>query len=87
MKTTAEYMETETALRDENHAEIEATSKDAQDAQAALTSATTVLKEFHKESGMTPKEPWGSLQTASRRDVEPPPRSPPPGTPRTALVR
>merc|ERR1719428_793895 len=70
VKSIAEYMETETALRDENHAEIEATIKDAQDAQAALTSAITVLKEFYKESGMIPKEPWEFLQTASQRDVE-----------------
>merc|ERR1719377_290090 len=67
---STESMKTETELRDENHAEIEATIKDSQDAQAALTSAITVLKEFYKESGMIPKEPWEFLQTASQRDVE-----------------
>merc|ERR1719378_1786055 len=65
-----EYQKTETDLRNSNHAEIEATIKDAQDSQAALTSAIQVLKEFYKESGMIPKEPWEFLQTRSRRDVE-----------------
>merc|ERR1719399_1860540 len=37
------YMEEETELRNENHAEIEATIKDSQDAQAAVTQATQVL--------------------------------------------
>jgi len=64
------YMKDETALRDENHAEIVATVKDSQDAQAALTDAITVLKDFYKESGMIPKEPWEFLQTESKRDVE-----------------
>merc|ERR550514_2645529 len=64
------YMKDETALRDENHAEIVATIKDSQDAQAALTDAITVLKDFYKESGMIPKEPWEFLQTESKRDVE-----------------
>merc|ERR1719171_1182985 len=68
--TITQYMKDETTLRDENHAEIEATIKDATDAQAALTSAITVLKEFYKESGMIAKEPWEFLQTRSRRDVE-----------------
>merc|ERR1719197_2413283 len=57
-------------LRNENHAEIEATIKDATDSQAALTSAIQVLKDFYKESGMIPKEPWEFVQTGSRRDVE-----------------
>merc|ERR1719265_1717283 len=56
-------------LRDENHAEILATIKDAQDAQKALTDAIQVLKDFYKNSGMIPKEPWEFLQTG-RRDVE-----------------
>merc|ERR1719217_1716001 len=69
VKTITEYQETETTLRDENHAEILATIKDAQDAQNALTDAIAVLKDFYKESGMIPKEPWEFLQTSSR-DVE-----------------
>merc|ERR1719284_520846 len=69
VKTITEYQETETALRDENHAEILATIKDAQDAQKALTDAIQVLKDFYKESGMIPKEPWEFLQTG-HRDVE-----------------
>merc|ERR1719327_714612 len=69
VKTITEYQETETALRDENHAEIVATIKDSQDAQAALTDAIQVLKNFYKESGMIPKEPWEFIQTGSR-DVE-----------------
>merc|ERR1719156_396045 len=63
------YKETETKLREENHAEILATIKDAKDAQAALTEATAVLKDFYKESGMIAKEPWEFLQTSSR-DME-----------------
>merc|ERR1719321_2131691 len=69
VKTITEYQETETTLRDENHAEILATIKDAQDAQKALTDAIQVLKDFYKESGMIPKEPWEFLQTG-HRDVE-----------------
>merc|ERR1719379_1292116 len=69
VETITEYQQTETALRDENHAEILATIKDAQDAQNALTDAIQVLKDFYKESGMIPKEPWEFLQTG-HRDVE-----------------
>merc|ERR1719240_1626490 len=65
--TMTTYMKDETALRDENHAEIVATIKDSQDAQGALTDAITVLKNFYKESGMIPKEPWEFIQTS---DVE-----------------
>merc|ERR1719316_522465 len=68
--TITGYMKDETTLRDENHAEIEATIKDAVDAQEALTSAITVLKDFYKESGMIAKEPWEFVQVSSRRDVE-----------------
>jgi len=46
------YMETETELRNEEHAEAVATIKDSQDAQAAVTEATQVLKDFYKSSGM-----------------------------------
>merc|ERR1719502_2374187 len=63
-------MEEETELRNENHAEIVATIKDSQDAQAALTNAIAVLKDFYKESGMIAKEPWEFVQVSSRRDVE-----------------
>merc|ERR1719240_1107440 len=69
-QTITTYMETETELRNENHAEIVATIKDSQDAQAALTSAIAVLKDFYKESGMIAKEPWEFVQVGSRRDVE-----------------
>merc|ERR1719324_1756130 len=64
-----EYQSTETALRDENHAECMATIKDSQDAQTAINEAIAVLKDFYKESGMIPKEPWEFLQTG-HRDVE-----------------
>merc|ERR1719262_420451 len=70
VKSLTEYMEQETALRNENSAEIKATIKDSQDAQAAITDATTVLKDFYKKSGMIPKEPWEFVQTGSQRDVE-----------------
>merc|ERR1719327_2526908 len=64
------YMEQETELRNENKAEIEATIKDSQDAQAAVTSAIQVLKDFYKESGMIAKEPWEFVQVSSKRSVE-----------------
>merc|ERR1719269_156120 len=64
------YMEEETELRNENHAEIVATIKDSQDAQAAVTQATQVLKDFYKESGMIAKEPWEFVQVSSRRGVD-----------------
>merc|ERR1719379_1520089 len=69
VQTITGYMKDETTLRDENHAEIEATIKDDTDAQEALTSAITVLKDFYKESGMIAKEPWEFLQIQSS-DVE-----------------
>jgi len=65
-----EYQQDETTLRDENHAEILATIKDSQDAQAAINDAVGVLKDFYMKSGMIPKEPWEFIQTRSRRDVE-----------------
>merc|ERR1719191_2283922 len=65
-----EYQQDETTLRDENHAEILATIKDSQDAQAAINDAVGVLKDFYQESGMISKEPWEFIQTRSRRDVE-----------------
>merc|ERR1719326_2251076 len=63
-------MNQETALRNENHAEILATIKDSADAQAAISDAISVLKDFYMESGMIAKEPWEFVQTGSRRDVE-----------------
>merc|ERR1719326_569511 len=63
-------MNQETALRNENHAEILATIKDSSDAQAAISDAISVLKDFYMESGMIAKEPWEFVQTGSRRDVE-----------------
>merc|ERR1719487_2641400 len=68
--TLTKYMEEETELRNENHAEIEATIKDSQDAQAAVTQATQVLKDFYKESGMIAKEPWEFVQVSARRGVD-----------------
>jgi chromosome segregation ATPase len=64
------YMEEETELRNENNAEIKATIKDSQDAQAAVTQATQVLKDFYKESGMIAKEPWEFVQLSSKRGVD-----------------
>merc|ERR1719345_453425 len=66
----SQHMEQETELRNENHAEIVATIKDSQDAQAAVTQATQVLKDFYKESGMIAKEPWEFVQLSSRRGVD-----------------
>merc|ERR1719324_1308422 len=68
--TIQSYMEQETELRNENHEECMATIKDAQDAQAAVTQATQVLKDFYKESGMIAKEPWEFVQVSSHRGVE-----------------
>merc|ERR1719327_1899776 len=70
VKTISASMEQETDLRTQNHAEIEATIKDSQDAQGALNDAIAVLKEFYKKSGMIAKEPWEFLQVGSGRDVE-----------------
>merc|ERR1719456_1593028 len=64
------YMEQETELRNENHEECMATIKDSQDAQAAVTQATQVLKDFYKESGMIAKEPWEFVQISSHRGVD-----------------
>jgi hypothetical protein len=64
------HMEEETQLRNENHAEIIATIKDSQDAQAAVNQAIQVLKEFYKKSGMIAKEPWEFVQVSSHRGVD-----------------
>merc|ERR1719337_185369 len=64
VKLIEEYKKEETELRNENHAEITATIKDAQSAQAAITQAITVLREFYKKSGMIAKEPWEFVQIA-----------------------
>merc|ERR1719421_140467 len=66
----ASYMETETELRNENHAEIVATIKDSQEAQKAVTAAVTVLTDFYKESGMITKEPWEFVQIRSHKQTE-----------------
>merc|ERR1719263_231194 len=58
-----EYVAEETAMREENHAEILATIKDSEDAQAALSQAVSVLTDFYKSSGEVTKEPWEFLQT------------------------
>merc|ERR1719453_1648560 len=68
--TITNYMKQETDLRNENHAEIVATIKDATDAQTAIGSAIAVLTDFYKKSGMIPKEPWEFIQTEQTRDVE-----------------
>jgi len=68
---TKAYQKTETELRTENHAEILATIKDSQDAQAALAQATAVLKDFYKNSGQTQKEPWEFVQTSSSLPASP----------------
>jgi len=60
------YVEEETELRTENHAEIVLTIKDAEDAQGAVANAISVLKDFYKESGMIAKEPWEFIQTGSK---------------------
>jgi hypothetical protein len=62
---TEQYVEEETELRTENHAEIELTIKDAEDAQGAVANAISVLKDFYKESGMIAKEPWEFIQTGT----------------------
>jgi len=69
VKNLQEKIKTETELRDENHKEILATIKDSQDAQAAVTQATEVLKEFYKKSGAVPKEPWEFVQIPDSPDT------------------
>merc|ERR1719399_280424 len=71
VKEIEEYVAEETEMRDENHAEILATIKDAQDAQKAVTQATGVLKDFYKSSGEVAKEPWEFLQTGARLPESP----------------
>merc|ERR1719231_821010 len=63
------YVEEETELRTENHAEIVLTIKDAEDAQGAVANAISVLKDFYKESGMIAKEPWEFIQTNKGVDL------------------
>merc|ERR1719375_2813107 len=70
VETIASYMETETQLRTENHAEIVATIKDSQEAQKAVTAAVQVLTDFYKESGMITKEPWEFVQIHSHKQTE-----------------
>jgi len=60
------YVEEETELRTENHAEIVLTIKDAEDGQGAVANAISVLKDFYKESGMIAKEPWEFIQTGTK---------------------
>merc|ERR1719171_2798535 len=71
VETISAYMEQETELRNENHAEIVATIKDSQDAQKAVTSAITVLTDFYKESGMITKESWEFVQIRSHKEKIP----------------
>jgi len=66
VKEINEYQTEETDMRNENHAEIKATIKDSQDAQAAVTQAMSVLRDFYKKSGMIAKEPWEFLQKGRR---------------------
>merc|ERR550514_187540 len=61
------YKKTETELRNENHEEILATIKDAQDGQAAIEQAIAVLKEFYKNSGEITKEPFEFIQIQESR--------------------
>jgi len=69
VKDITEYQKEETDMRNENHAEIKATIKDSVDAQAAVTQAMTVLRDFYKESGMIAKEPWEFLQVSRGVDL------------------
>jgi len=43
---------------------VKLTIKDAQAGAEAVAQATTVLKDFYKESGMIAKEPWEFIQTS-----------------------
>jgi len=69
LKELTEYKKEETDMRKENHEEITATIKDAVDAQAAVTQAISVLKEFYKSSGMIAKEPWEFVQVGRGQAV------------------
>merc|ERR1719456_1345606 len=51
-----------TEIRNAEHADNMITIKDAQDGQEAVSQAIAVLKDFYKESGKIPKEPWEFVQ-------------------------
>merc|ERR1719456_668818 len=51
-----------TEIRNAEHEDNMITIKDAQDAQEAISNAIAVLKDFYKESGKIPKEPWEFVQ-------------------------
>jgi len=69
LASTTTSMKEETELRTADHTELEATVKDAQDSQAALSEAIDVLKKFYKESGEVPKEPWEFVQVGSSKGL------------------
>jgi len=58
------HVDEATAIRLDGKKENAAAIKDAEEAQAAIASAVSVLEDFYKKSGMVPKEPWEFLQTS-----------------------
>uniref|UniRef100_A0A7S4QW52 Uncharacterized protein n=1 Tax=Alexandrium monilatum TaxID=311494 RepID=A0A7S4QW52_9DINO len=64
VQTIAEHMDEAAKIRQAGKAENKEAMKDAQDAQAALSSAIAVLEAFYKDSGMVKKEAWELLQRA-----------------------
>jgi hypothetical protein len=62
-------IEEETGIRAEAKAENEATIKDAESAQTAISQAIAVLEEFYKSTGEVQKESWELIQKAARRTV------------------
>merc|ERR1719160_2414741 len=65
-----------TEIRNAEHEDNMITIKDAQDAQEAVSNAIAVLKDYYKESGKIPKEPWEFVQMGRAPvEVEAPPET------------
>jgi len=62
-------IEEETGIRAESKAENEATIRDAENAQTAISQAIAVLEDFYKSTGEVPKESWEFIQKKARRTV------------------
>jgi len=74
IQETDAHIEEATANRQAEKAENQATIKDAQDAQAAVGQAISVLTDFYKSTGGVPKEEWEAfvqLRTVRRHRAQP----------------
>jgi len=64
VQTISAHMDEAASIREAGKSENKESAKDAQDAQAALSSAIAILEAFYKDSGMVKKEAWELLQRA-----------------------